>query len=149
MEALKTLRSLQKTPFKRSGHWTIEQMGPEAAARVMGWLQENRIDRVENERNLPLLGQNAPEADELAPPHCCPRDLIRRMDVRLPSTFIGAFVFSASNLASDKFTQRLCSTSRRYAMPLWLKSRHMQCKRQCPPRAKSGQQLRPSRIKIR
>jgi hypothetical protein len=93
MEALKTLRSLQKTPFKRSGHWTIEQMGPEAAARVIGWLQENRIDRVENERNLPLLGQNAPEADELAPPHCCPRDLIRRMDVRLPSTFIGAFVF--------------------------------------------------------
>jgi ubiquinone/menaquinone biosynthesis C-methylase UbiE len=31
--------------------WTIEQMGPEAAARVkadnVGWLQENRIDRVE------------------------------------------------------------------------------------------------------
>jgi hypothetical protein len=48
------------------------------------------------------------------------------MDVRLPSTFIGAFVFAASNLASDEFTQRLCSTSRRYAMPLWLKSRHMQ-----------------------
>jgi len=31
--------------------WTIEQMGPEAAERVkadnVGWLQENRIDRVE------------------------------------------------------------------------------------------------------
>ena len=31
--------------------WTIEQMGPEAAARVkadnVGWLQENRIGRVE------------------------------------------------------------------------------------------------------
>jgi hypothetical protein len=37
-----------------SWYWialTIEQMGPEAAARVkadnVGWLQENRIDRVE------------------------------------------------------------------------------------------------------
>ena len=31
--------------------WTIEQMGPEAAARVkadnLGWLTENKIDRVE------------------------------------------------------------------------------------------------------
>src|SRR5262249_47248875 len=47
--------------------WTIEQMSPEAAARVkadnVGWLQENGIDRVETNAIYALGTKRRPLAD--------------------------------------------------------------------------------------